>query len=187
MSLSIDDIVKLFQERGGNQYGGEAVSQLEHALQAATLAEKASAKPTLVTAALLHDLGHLLHSLGDDPAAQGLDDVHQFIALPFLRKVFPEAVLAPIRLHVDAKRFLCTVEPGYWEALSPASKRSLHLQGGAYSPAEAQTFMDQPYAPEAVNLRRWDDTAKTSGLATPDITHFAKAMRASQLSAEAIV
>jgi phosphonate degradation associated HDIG domain protein len=186
MSLSIDDIVQLFEDRGDNQYGGEAVSQLEHALQAAALAEQARAEPTLVTAALLHDLGHLLHTLGDDPAEQGIDDVHQFIAIPFLRKVFPEAVLAPIRLHVDAKRYLCTVEAGYWEALSPASKRSLQLQGGAYSPAEAQSFMDQPFAREAVHLRRWDDTAKTPGLATPDMAHFAKAMRASALRDEAV-
>ena len=183
MSLSIDDIVNLFETRGASQYGGEAVSQIEHALQCASLAEKSRAAPTLVTAALLHDLGHLLHELGDEPAAKGIDDVHQFIALPFLRKVFPEAVLAPIRLHVDAKRYLCAVEPGYWEALSPASKRSLELQGGTYSPAEAQVFMDQPYAQDGVHLRRWDDLAKTPGLATPDLAHFARSMQASRLQA----
>lgn len=183
MSLSIDEIVRLFETRGGQQYGGEAVSQVEHALQCAALAEQSRAAPNLVTAALLHDLGHLLHELGDEPADQGIDDVHQFIALPFLRKVFPETVLAPIRLHVDAKRYLCAVEPGYWEALSPASKRSLELQGGTYSPAEAQVFMDQPYAQDGVHLRRWDDLAKTHGLATPDLAHFSKSMQASRLKA----
>jgi phosphonate degradation associated HDIG domain protein len=186
MSLSINQIVTLFETRGSTQYGAEAVSQIEHALQCAMLAERAEADGTLVTASLLHDLGHLLHSLGDDPAAGGVDDVHQFIALPFLRSVFPESVLGPIRLHVDAKRYLCAVEPGYWEALSPASKRSLELQGGIYSPAEAQSFMDQAFAEDAVNLRRWDDRAKTPGLPTPPLSHFATVMRASQLSLEPI-
>ena len=181
MSLSIGDIIQLFETRGGDQYGGEAVSQIEHALQCAWLAEKARATPALVTAALLHDLGHLLHALGEEPAAGGIDDVHQFIAIPFLRRVFPEEVLAPIRLHVDAKRYLCAVEAGYWEALSPASKRSLELQGGIYTPAEAQSFMDQAFAQEDVQLRRWDDLAKTPGLATPDLAHFVSAMRACQL------
>jgi phosphonate degradation associated HDIG domain protein len=186
MSLSIDQIITLLDTRGSTQYGAEAVSQIEHALQCAMLAERAGAAPTLVTAALLHDLGHLLHSLGDDPAAEGVDDVHQFIALPFLRGVFPESVLSPIRLHVDAKRYLCAVEPGYWESLSPASKRSLELQGGVYNPGEAQTFLDQPFAQDAVHLRRWDDHAKTPGLKTPGLAHFADAMRASQLTPEPI-
>ena len=186
MSLSIEQIIALFEERGSNQYGAEPVSQLEHALQCGAHAERAGAEPALVTAALLHDLGHLLHALGDDPAAQGVDDVHQFIALPFLRNLFPESVLSPIRLHVDAKRYLCAVEPGYWEALSPASKRSLELQGGIYSPAEAQCFMDQAFAQESVLLRRWDDTAKLPGLKTPPLAHFAQAMRDSRLIAEQI-
>lgn len=186
MSLSIEDIEKLLESRGGRQYGAEAVNQIEHALQCAMLAERAGEAPELVTASLLHDLGHLLHDMGDDPAAEGVDDVHQFIALPFLRHVFPESVLAPIRLHVDAKRYLCAVEPGYWEALSPASKRSLELQGGAYSPAEAQGFMDQLYASEAVRLRRCDDAAKTPGLATPPLSHFIELMRESRLRPETI-
>ncbi len=186
MSLSIEQIVALFEERGDNQYGAEPVNQLEHALQCAAHAERAQVPPSLVTAALLHDLGHLLHSLGDDPAAQGVDDVHQFIALPFLRNLFPESVLSPIRLHVDAKRYLCAVEPGYWEALSPASKRSLELQGGIYSPAEAQSFMDQPFAQDSVMLRRWDDAAKLPGLKTPSLSHFAEVMQESQLTLETI-
>lgn len=186
MSLSIEQIVQLFETRGSAQYGAEAVNQLEHALQCAALAEAAGEDPSLVTASLLHDLGHLLHTLGDDPAAEGIDDVHQFYALPFLRPVFPESVLAPIRLHVDAKRYLCAVEDGYWEALSPASKRSLELQGGIYSPAEAQAFMDQPFAPESVRLRRWDDTAKTPDRPTPSLAHFARAMHACQLVPETV-
>jgi phosphonate degradation associated HDIG domain protein len=176
MSLSIEDIVALFESRGSKMYGAEAVSQLEHALQAATQAETAGATAELTTAALLHDLGHLLHDLGNDPAVRGTDDVHQFVVLPFLRETFPEQVLAPIRLHVDAKRYLCATDPGYWDTLSFASRRSLELQGGIFTPEQADDFIALPWAPDAVSLRRWDDLAKVPGLATPALEHFAAIM-----------
>jgi phosphonate degradation associated HDIG domain protein len=173
MSLSVADVVGLFERRGSRMYGAEAISQLEHALQCATLAEAAGSAPELIAASLMHDLGHLVHDLGDDPARDGVDDVHQFLALPFLRTTFPDAVLEPIRLHVDAKRYLCATDPGYWDTLSFASKRSLELQGGVYSAADAGRFIAQAHAPAAVSLRRWDDQAKVPRLATPGLAHFA--------------
>jgi phosphonate degradation associated HDIG domain protein len=180
MALSIDDIVGLFSTRGQTQYGREAVNQLDHALQCAQLAEQAGETHETVAAALLHDLGHLIAAeqaeKSDDK--QDGDDLHQFIALPFLRARFPEAVLAPVRMHVAAKRYLCAVEHGYWERLSPASKRSLELQGGAFDRAEAEAFAASPYAAEAVRVRRYDDQAKVPGLAVPDIAHYAKVLEA---------
>lgn len=172
MSLSIAEIVRLYETRGAAQYGSEAVSQLEHALQCAALAEQALAGPELVAASLLHDLGHLL---AEAPHVSGseVDDVHQFLAIPFLRGVFPPAVLEPMRLHVDAKRFLCQATPCYWDTLSPASKHSLQLQGGAYAPAEAKRFLQRPFARDAVLLRRWDDLAKVPGQPTPGLAHYA--------------
>jgi phosphonate degradation associated HDIG domain protein len=166
-------------------YGAEAISQREHALQCAALAEAEGSPPELIAAALMHDLGHLVHELGDDPARDGIDDVHQFLALPFLRATFPDAVLEPIKLHVDAKRYLCAAESGYWYTLSFASQRSLELQGGIYSPGDAERFIAQPHAPAAVKLRRWDDHAKVPGLATPDLAHFAAILERCQRSASA--
>lgn len=177
MALSLADIEQLFAERGGERYSGEPVTQLEHALQCAQLAQEEGASDELVTAALLHDLGHLLHDLGETPSLQGVDDVHQYRALPFLRGLFGEAVTAPIKLHVDAKRYLCATRPEYFAALSEDSKRSLGLQGGIFSEAQAEAFIVQPGAPEAVRLRLWDDRAKTAGLATPPITHFLERAR----------
>lgn len=168
MALTIDEITGLFHENGAVQYGAEAVTQQQHALQCAYLAESAGAPPTLIAAALLHDLGHLLA-----PKAATADDLHQFMALPFLRGVFPEAVLAPIRLHVDAKRYMCRVDPSYWAGLSPASKKSLVLQGGPFSAEEAHAFMAQAFAADAVALRRWDDGAKNPEACTPGWTHYA--------------
>jgi predicted HD phosphohydrolase len=88
--------------------------------------------------------------------------------------LLPDAVLEPIRLHVDAKRYLCAAEPTYWASLSPASQRSLELQGGAYTSEELAGFLAQPYAEEAVRLRRYDDLAKVPKASTPDLAHFQK-------------
>ena len=174
MALTTADIVELFETRATEQYGGEAVSQREHALQCAHLAEQAGEEDTAVVAALLHDLGHLLgnaaESAFDD--AQQRDDLHQHIAIPFLRGLLPDAVIEPIRMHVDAKRYLCAAVPTYWESLSPASKRSLELQGGIYTATQCEMFMSQPFADVAVRLRRYDDLAKNPQVVTPKLAHF---------------
>jgi phosphonate degradation associated HDIG domain protein len=172
MALTLDDIGLLFARRGGEQYAGEPVTQLEHALQTALLAEQAGAGDELVTACLLHDLGHLVHDLGESPTLRGIDDVHQYLAIPFLRGVFPQEVLGAIGGHVDAKRYLCATRPGYEQALSEDSKRSLKLQGGVFSAEQAEAFMAKPGAAHAVRLREWDDLAKTENLPTPPLAHF---------------
>jgi phosphonate degradation associated HDIG domain protein len=172
VALSLDDIRGLFEEHGNLAYGGEQVSQREHALQCGALAEREAASDELVVAAFLHDIGHLLNRKGPTPTARGVDDLHQFFALPFLRPVLPEAVLEPIRLHVDAKRCLCAIDDTYFGTLSPDSVRSLQLQGGVFSSEEAQAFLSKPYAEDALRLRRWDDLAKVADTATPEIDHY---------------
>ncbi len=165
--MNIVDVLEHFYiERGALRYetagprGRSGVTQLQHALQCATLAARAEAPETLVAAALLHDLGHLLYEQADHEMGTGKDDAHQYLALPFLRPYFGPAVLEPIKLHVDAKRWLCAAEPAYWAALSAGSQRSLELQGGPFNAEEAQAFMALPHADDAVRLRRWDDQAK---------------------------
>jgi phosphonate degradation associated HDIG domain protein len=183
MALSIPDIVALFTRKGGQAYEGEPVTQLEHALQCAARAEAADAPPALVAAALLHDLGHLVNDHGDTPTLRGVDDLHQFAALPFLRATFTDAVLEPIRLHVDAKRYLCATRRDYHDALSSDSKRSLVLQGGVHDAAAAAAFIAQPYAADAVQVRLWDDLAKLPHARTPPLAHYLPILQASVRSA----
>ncbi|MEO0987629.1 MAG: phosphohydrolase, partial [Cyanobacteria bacterium J06639_14] len=140
MTNPIPSLLSLYRQRGQAQYGGEAISQLEHALQCATLAEQASEPAALIVASLFHDLGHLVHHLGEDVAKRGIDDRHEYRAIPFLETHFPAAVTTPIRLHVAAKRYLCAVDERYWDSLSPASKLSLELQGGIFSEPAAAAF-----------------------------------------------
>ncbi|WP_374355029.1 phosphonate degradation HD-domain oxygenase [Chitinimonas sp.] len=172
MALTLDNIEQLFGDAGTRLYGGEAVSQREHGLQAAWLAEQAGADDALVVACLLHDLGHMLFEQADDALAAGSDDLHQYRILPFLRGLLPDAVVEPIGLHVEAKRYLCLSEPGYHAALSPASQLSLQLQGGPMQATEAARFEQNPYAKAAIALRRHDDAAKVPGLSTPDFAYF---------------
>lgn len=172
MALSMADIKGLFDSFGAVAYSGEPVTQLEHALQSGALAEEDGASEELVAAAFLHDLGHLLNRQGETPTERGIDDLHQYYALPFLRPVLPDAVLEPIKLHVDAKRYLCATDETYFGCLSPDSVRSLELQGGIFDAGQAREFAERPFAEDAVRLRRWDDLAKVAGKPTPDLDHY---------------
>lgn len=172
MAFTLQDIEALFLERGHRAYDGEAVTQLEHALQTATLAEQAGASPPLIIASLLHDLGHLIADRPGTPTLKGLDDKHQYFVLPFLRGLFGPAVLDPIRLHVEAKRYLCFMDPHYEAALSADSRRSLALQGGSFDAGQAMDFASIPGAPDAIRLRRWDDLAKVPGHATESLDYY---------------
>ncbi|NEQ95224.1 MAG: HD domain-containing protein [Cyanothece sp. SIO2G6] len=174
---TLSELIELYGDRGQAQYGGEAVSQLQHALQCATLAETAGASAELITACLLHDLGHLVHHLGEDVAKRGIDDRHEYRAIPILETLFPAAVTTPIRLHVAAKRYLCAVDGTYWASLSPASQLSLDLQGGIFAEQAAAAFIQQPYAEDAVKLRHWDDLAKDPHQQTPNLSHFLAIMQ----------
>jgi phosphonate degradation associated HDIG domain protein len=167
--FGLRQIEETYQRHGSRAYFGERVSQLEHALQAGWLALQEGASDALVTAALLHDIGHLVTDLAGSPTMEGIDDRHQFKALPVLAD-FPDSVLEPIRLHVEAKRFLC--RSSYIETLSSDSQRSLALQGGPPDPDAAHAFALDPYSAQAISLRLWDDRAKIRGLATPDLSHF---------------
>lgn len=177
MALKLTDIEKLFDQRGHEQYTGEPVTQLQHALQSGFLGEQAGASDELVTAAFLHDLGHMLHDLGETPSVHGVDDVHQYRVLPFLRGLFPDSVINAIQRHVDAKRYLCATRPEYHDSLSDDSKRSLKLQGGIFSEGEAAAFIAEDGAKDAVQLRLWDDLAKQPDLQTPGLSHYMQIAR----------
>ena len=168
---SVDRLFETLEVEGTARYGMEAINQLDHALQCAARAESESAGAALIAAALLHDIGHLVHKLGI-AAERGIDDRHEALGEKLLRKMFNDDVVIPVALHVDAKRYLCTAEPGYFNRLSEASVRSLELQGGPFSEKEALDFIARPGGEAAVRLRRWDEDAKIKGKQTPPLEHF---------------
>jgi OPA family glycerol-3-phosphate transporter-like MFS transporter len=181
---AIHHLYELFEKRGHEAYFGEAVSQLEHALQTAWAAEKAGADSDLIAAALLHDIGHLLHHLPEKCADDGLDDRHEQLGARWVERYFGPDVSEPIRLHVPAKRYLSAAEPSYRDRLSPASQRSLELQGGPFSAAEIEQFRRGPRFEAAVALRRWDEQAKIPALPTPGLDYFHPHLEAAQARQE---
>jgi gamma-butyrobetaine dioxygenase len=186
---AVEVIGELFAGPGARDYLGEPVTIGEHMLQAAALAEAAGAAGPLVAAALLHDIGHVLGEPGDGTALgvrggeahqeesivprADTDTWHGEAGARWLSQWFGEAVTAPVRLHVAAKRYLCAVDSGYFGLLSAESVRTLSLQGGPMTAAEAAAFEALPHAREAATVRRWDDQAKDPAATPPRFAHFA--------------
>lgn len=167
IATSLDEIADLYA-RWGDEHYDEALSQRDHALQTAALAEADGASDELIVAALLHDVGHLLDLRAADREGSlgGADRRHDTVGARYLADVFPPAVTDPIAGHVQAKRYLCAIDAGYHDALSDGSKRSLERQGGPMSPTEVAAFELEPGFDAAVRLRRWDDGGKLDGVTT---------------------
>jgi phosphonate degradation associated HDIG domain protein len=174
----IQEIFEAFAAHGDQMYIGEPVSMTEHMLQAAYAAEQDGAGQVLVAAALLHDFGHLIHDLPEDAAEHDIDTRHEAVGAAYLSRYFVPAVVEPTRMHVAAKRYLCAVDPDYLSELSAASRLSLRLQGGPFTPDESRAFAAQPFAAEAARLRRYDDAAKIAGAWTPGLEHFRPSLKA---------
>jgi predicted HD phosphohydrolase len=170
--LTIDDIEPCSTAAAANSTAASPSRSWNMRCRPPRWPKRPGADDELVTACLLHDLGHLLQDLGDTPTLRGVDDVHQYAALPFLRGLFGERVLGGIALHVDAKRYLCATRPTYhdsavrrFEAQPATAGRRLHGRAGG-------GLHRRPGAADAVQLRLWDDLAKTAGAATPPLSHF---------------
>lgn len=177
------ELERIYAERAHRRYGLEEISQLQHALQTAALAEARGEAPAFVLAALLHDVGHMIHAFGENPAERGVDDRHETLGADWLARRLPEAVSAPVRLHVEAKRYLCAVDPDYMHRLAPDSVLSLELQGGPMSAGEAARFRAQPFAEDALRLRRLDEEAKDPDAVTPPVSHFLRHLSAARIGA----
>jgi phosphonate degradation associated HDIG domain protein len=167
-----DELWAIYSSRGAGAYFGEAVSTLEHSLQAAYFAQAAHASDTLVVAALLHDIGHMLGSAPPELADWQSDARHEVTGGNWLARCFGPEVSEPVRLHVPAKRYLCATDPGFLARLSAASLRTLALQGGPMSETEIAIFRLEPFQRDAIELRRFDDRGKLAGLRTPEFVHY---------------
>ncbi len=177
----IDNIFSIINKLGHLTYG-EDVTQLEHVLQCGHLAQQDGAPPSLIAAALLHDIGQFIGDAGNAAEKLGIDARHEVTGAQYLAQAFPPSVTEPIRLHVDAKRYLCAVEPGYQQALSGASELSLRLQGGPMDAAEAERFRQGPHFAAAIQLRRYDDNGKNPETDVPDLESYRPLLEQLKLS-----
>tara|TARA_B100001750_G_C15290716_1_gene487162 strand:- start:169 stop:786 length:618 start_codon:yes stop_codon:yes gene_type:complete len=172
-----EQLLSFMLEKGLSFYD-EVVTQLDHALQTAELAKKSNANNYLITSALLHDLGHLL--LNEKSLAEDLN--HEEIGANAMTTFFPSTVTEPIRLHVDAKRYLCTVDQDYYNNLSQASQNSFQVQGQYMSAKEIELFEQNSHFEAAIQIRRWDDLAKIKDLTVSPLKTYQVCVSQSLLS-----
>lgn len=163
MDTTLNSLLRLYEQAGDRIYAGEAVTQLAHAWQCGRLAEKSGANAALQLASWLHDVGHLMSDAAGTPTLRGQDDRHETEGAQCLLPIFGPSVAEPIRLHVQAKRYLVSMREAYAKKLTPDSIRSLHLQGGPMNATACAQFEAEPFFSDAVKLRVWDDLAKKSG------------------------
>ena len=183
MTGMADRLLDALARSGARRYGGEVVSELEHALQCAELARDGTADEELQLACLLHDVGRYaidqslvadtLEATRVGPSARGHHEVGADLLAPWV----PERVAWCVRMHADAKRYLCAIEAAYFDRLSPASRHTLRLQGGVMSADDAARFARHRWAGDAVALRRWDDEAKVVGKSTRSLDEWAPLVR----------
>nr|WP_173679827.1 MULTISPECIES: phosphonate degradation HD-domain oxygenase [Pseudomonas] len=156
----IAEVFGLYERFGDSDYIGEPVSQIEHMSQAAQLAMAEGFDDEVVLAAFFHDIGHIC---GQDAESMGGFGVagHERLGADYLRRAgFSERLARLVEYHVQAKRYLTCKEPGYYERLSQASRRTLEYQGGVMSAEEARAFEQDPLCAVSLRLRHWDEQAK---------------------------
>jgi len=174
----IDEIFGLFARFGSGQYG-EDLSLERHMLQTAAMARSLGAPRPVVAAALLHDIGYFFYPGSEAALKEGRDFEHEALGAAWLSRAFGEDVTAPIALHVQAKRYLCAVEPGYFAQLSDASRLSLVAQGGVMSDGEASAFVRASGFEAALLLRRCDDRGKDVSMKTQTVEDYCEILSAS--------
>ena len=174
-----DLLLDFINEEGKTAYD-ESVSQLQHALQTASLAHTEDGRRHIVIASLLHDIGHLFIEENDVKKIKDLN--HEIIASNFLKDFFSEKITESIRLHVVAKRYLCSIDNSYYESLSKASKNSFQVQGGALNKEEINELENNKYFKDAVRLRKWDDRGKVSLKEVEELDTYKKMIVAERLA-----
>jgi 2-amino-1-hydroxyethylphosphonate dioxygenase (glycine-forming) len=169
-----DEIMSLYEQYGGEEYAGEKVSQLEHMVQAAQLAEAQGFDEEVILAAFLHDIGHISEAAKGDNEMDGFGiKDHEELGAEFLRgKGFSKKVARLVESHVEAKRYLTLKDPLYYSQLSDASKKTLEYQGGPMTEEEANAFEQYPLFNLIIRMRKWDEEAKIEHQPMPDLQHY---------------
>ena len=166
----VDKIINKYQNNN-SLYIGEKVTMTEHMVQTAMLAEQNHSTESLICACLLHDFGHLIIENPDQLVSKSLDGKHENIGFNFLKNYFKPEVVEPIKLHVQAKRYLCR-NKSYWNILSKASKISLKLQGDIMTDDETKKFVSLKFHDDAIMLRKYDDDGKKPNIKIKKIEEY---------------
>ncbi len=173
-----DEVLKLYERFGEQDYIGEPVSQIEHMCQCAQLAEEGGYDNEVILAAFFHDIGHLLEHVMPSGQMDGYGVVnHELMGADYLRqKGFSEKITKLVAAHVPAKRYLTWKYPEYFERLSEASKKTLEFQGGRMTDEEATAFEADELHVLYIQLRKFDEQAKLENIPLPPLDYYRKMM-----------
>jgi 2-amino-1-hydroxyethylphosphonate dioxygenase (glycine-forming) len=163
----IAEVFGLYERFGDSDYIGEPVSQIEHMSQAAELAMAEGFDDEVVLAAFFHDIGHICAESAENMGGFGVVS-HERLGADYLRRAgFSERMARLVEYHVQAKRYL--KEPGYFERLSEASRRTLEYQGAVMTAKEAEDFEQDPLCAVSLRMRQWDEQAKEMAVPVIDL------------------
>jgi len=165
---------RLYNLHGSGDYIGEKISQREHVVQAALLAEKYftenaccdKLKNEVVLGAQYHDVGNMLEFEypGKYELTENLGILnHEKHGANFLRENGANEIICELVLgHVFTKRYLISKNRDYFNKLSDASKQTFEYQGGLLSPEEMVMYEENPLFQFHLKIREWDDKAKST-------------------------
>lgn len=173
----IEEILAAFAACGHMDYG-ESISMQEHMIQAACIAERNGEDDAVIVATLLHDYGHLVCNMPNNTFLDGVDNYHEEVGAKALEQWFGEDITGAVRLHVDAKRYLCAATPSYMDKLSAASITTLEVQGGPMNEEEMAAFREKSGSKLALKVRVYDDLGKEPGMARPELGHYVPILKA---------
>ena len=164
-------IFQLYNNYGSKDYIGESVTQIEHMVQAAMLAEEDNSSVELVLASLFHDIGNLVGFDDEKMGEYGIMN-HEKKGADFLRNLgFNENIPLLIENHVIAKRYLAR-DPEYYNNLSEASKQTLIYQGGPMDDTDADNYQNLPNFDSYIKIRRYDDQAKNTNITIKSLNYY---------------
>lgn len=153
----IEEVFQLYKDYGHHDYIGEPVSQTEHMVLTAMLAEEEGCDDECILAALFHDVGHLVGMKNKMPQMDvwGTTD-HDKIGAYYLKELgFSDKICKLVQNHVLAKRYLVTTNKKYYDNLSTASKETFVHQDGLMNDKELKEFEEDPLKDDYIKFRRW--------------------------------
>ena len=115
----MDSVIEIYAKYGNSDYIGEEITQTEHALQSAHLAE--IIRPNdweFIIAALFHDVGHIIPSELDNHIPEQMDGLgvvsHENRGANYLLKLgYTQRIAYLVASHVNAKRYLAGKDAAY--------------------------------------------------------------------------
>ena len=173
-----EQVTDSFDKASTIRYGESAVTEIEHALQCAELADHAGADDDLVFAAMLHDVGR--YAVPQELVSDTLQDVeiaedargHGERGAQLMANMLPARSLFCIQYHAESKIYLCQTNPNYRASLAGASVKTLAVQSANYDQARLDDLSGHRWWQDALRVRVWDDTAKVKGRETRPLGYW---------------